>query len=302
MNKGITMKTNRYKIFLFLSILLALSLACVLTGGEPEPEPEPAADSGDTIATAVAATLAAGQADTPPTDQPTVQPTATAAPELPPEPDIIFQGVSFSIPDSLAGSINAQEIPAQPEGFTAQPAHLRFDLVDYALPGGYLDPVIKVFPVAEFKLVNEFAGQRLDNLQTLLDTQPADPDGMPIPDFAGAAQFVGTQVDYVNFQNGRGVRYVSQWGQAAYPVGFPQLFYSFQGLSDDGLYYVHVVLSVDHPSLPAAETVTLDNAFYENFETYAAEMEAHLDSQTPESFEPSLLLLDELVKSLLVGQ
>ena len=292
------MKTNRYKIFLFFSILLALSLACVLTGSAEEP----AADSGDTIATAVAATLAAGQADTPPTVQPTVQPTATAAPELPPEPDIIFQGVSFSIPDALADSINAQEIPAQPEGFAAQPAHLRFDLVGYALPGGYLDPVIKVFPVAEFKLVNEFAGQRLDDLQTLLDTQPADPDGMPIPDFAGAAQFVSTQVGYVNFQNGRGVRYVTQWGQAAYPVGFPQMFYSFQGLSDDGLYYVHVVLSVDHPSLPAAETVTLDNDFYENFETYAAEMEAQLDIQTPASFEPSLLLLDELVESLLVGQ
>ena len=294
------MKTNRYKIFLFFSILLSLSLACVLTGSETEPEP--AADSGDTIATAVAATLAAGQADTPPTVQPTVQPTATAAPELPPEPDIIFQGVSFSIPDSLADSINAQEIPAQPEGFAAQPAHLRFDLVGYALPGGYLDPVIKVFPVAEFKLVNEFAGQRLDDLQTLLDTQPADPDGMPIPDFAGAAQFVGTQVHYVDFQNGRGVRYVTQWGQAAYPVGYPQLFYSFQGLSDDGLYYVHVVLSVDHPSLPDAETVILDNAFYENFETYVVEMEAQLDIQTPESFEPSLLLLDELVESLLVGQ
>lgn len=293
------MKTNQSKIFLFLSILLSLSLACVLTGGEAEPEP--AADSGDTIATAVAATLAAGQADPDP-PSPTIPPTATTAPELPPEPDIIFQGVSFSIPDSLAGSINAQEIPAQPEGFAAQPAHLRFDLVDYALPDGYLDPVIKVYPVAEFKLVNEFAGQKLDSLQTLLDTQPPDPDGMPIPDFAGAAQFVSTQVHYVNFQNGQGVRYVTQWGQAAYPVGYPQLFYSFQGLSDDGLYYVHVVLSVDHPSLPAAETVTMDNAFYENFETYVAEMEAQLDLQTPESFEPSLLTLDELVESLLVGQ
>ena len=290
------MKINRYIIFLFFSILLALSLACVLTGSAEEP----AADSGDTIATAVAATLAAGQAD--PDPPPTVQPTVTAAPELPPEPDIIFQGVSFSIPDLLADSVNAQEIPAQPEGFAAQPAHLRFDLVGYALPGGYLDPVIKVFPVAEFKLMNEFAGQKLDDLQTLLDTQPPDPDGMPIPDFAGAAQFVSTQVHYINFQNGQGVRYVTQWGQAAYPVGFPQMFYSFQGLSDDVLYYVLVVLSVDHPSLPAAETVTLDNAFYENFETYAAEMEAQLDIQTPESFEPSLLLLDELVESLLVGQ
>ena len=288
------MKTSRYKIFFFFSILFTLSLACVLTGSSEEP----AADSGDTIATAVAATLAAGQADTPPT----VHPTETSVPELPPEPDIIFQGVSFSIPDSLADSVNAQEIPAQPEGFGAQPAHLRFDLVGYALPGGYLDPVIKVFPVAEFKLVNEFAGQTLDNLQTLLDTQPPDPEGMPIPDFAGAAQFVGTQVHYVNFQNGRGVRYVSQWGQAAYPVGYPQLFYSFQGLSDDGLYYVHVVLSVDHPSLPDAETVTLDDAFYENFMAYAAEMEAQLDTQPPESFEPSLLLMDELVESLLVGQ
>ena len=288
------MITNRYKIFLFFSILFTLSLACVLTGSPDEP----AADSGDTIATAVAATLMVSEVDKPPT----IHPTVTSVPESTPEPDIIFQGVSFSIPDSLADSVNAQEIPVQPEGFGAQPAHLRFDLVGYALPGGYLDPVIKVFPVAEFKLVNEFAGQKLDDLQTLLDTQPLDLEGMPIPDFAGAMQFIGTQVDYVNFQNGRGVRYVSQWGQAAYPVGYPQLFYSFQGLSDDGLYYVHVVLSVDHPSLPDAETVTLDNAFYENFGTYAAEMEAQLDTQPPESFEPSLLLMDELVESLLVGQ
>ncbi len=288
------MHTKRLQILLIIPLLLSLSLACILTGGSEEP----AAVSGDTIATAVAATLEAGQVDIPPTTHPTV----TAAPEAPPEPDIIFQGVSFSIPDSLADSVNAQEIPAQPEGFAAEPAHLRFELAGYALPGGYFDPVIKVFPVAEFKLVNEFAGQKLDSLQTMLDTQPPDPEGIPIPDFAGAAQFVGTQEHYLNFQNGRGVRYVSQWGQAAYPVGFPQLFYSFQGLSDDGLYYVHVVLSVDHPSLPDAETVTLDNAFYDNFLTYAAEMESLLDTQDPASFEPSLLLMDELVESLLVGQ
>ncbi len=290
------MLTKRIQILFIISLLITLSLACALTGSAEKP----AAAPDDTIATAVAATLAAGQDNVNPI--PTVQPTVTSTPELPPEPDIMFQGVSFTIPDSMADSVNAQEIPVQPEGFDAQPAHLRFDLVGFVLPGGYLDPVVKVFPVAEFKLVNDFAGQKLDNLQTLLDTQPPDPDGIPIPDFAGAAQFVGTQEEYVNFQNGRGVRYVSQWGQAAYPVGFPQLFYSFQGLSDDGLYYVHVVLSVDHPSLPDAETVIVDNAFYENFETYAAEMEALLDTQDPASFEPSLLLLDELVQSLMVGQ
>lgn len=44
--------------------------------------------------------------------------------------------------------------------------------------------------------------------------------------------------------DGGGIRYLTQFGQAAGLITNPELFYTFQGLTDDGAYYVAAVFPV----------------------------------------------------------
>jgi hypothetical protein len=123
-----------------------------------------------------------------------------------------------------------------------------------------------------------------------------------VADIFNAGQMFLSKVAYLQFQNGRGVRFLTQYGQAISPIGWPMMFYSFQGFTDDGVYYISAMLPVTHPSLPHPDDVTLDEAFMNNFETYRDELEIQLNGEQDSTFMPSLILLDEFVESLLVGE
>ena len=112
------------------------------------------------------------------------------------------------------------------------------------------------------------------------------------------------QAAYFDFRNGTGVRFVTQMGQAYYPINNRDLFYTFQGMTYDGVYYVAAILPLSHPSLPAdgSEIPGGDfDAFADNFETYAAEVAAQLDAEAAGSFTPSITMLDEMMQSLEVA-
>ncbi len=288
------MPTRQSTIILILSILFALSLACTLTGSEPEP----ALGSEDAIATSVAGTMAAKVEDTP--QALTVDPTITLSP---PESDVVYQGVSFSFDDSLAGTLNAGTMPGEGDANSemwSSPEHRSFSFNEWIMEDAFHTPSIKIYQVADFRAINSNVSERLDELLSAIATQPADEEGIAVADLFNAAQFIRSQVEYIDFQNGTGIRFLSQYGQAAGSIGWPNLFYAFQGFTDDGAYYISVILPVNHPSLPHPNDVIMDNAFYDNFMNYAAEMSIQLNGEDPVEFIPSLLLLDELVGSLLV--
>ena len=312
--------TNRgriRKLALAGVVLLGMSLACSLPGGQDGGDAEENAAIKTMVAkTLVAQSQQAGKeakatqeaqetaeaeegAQAQDAATPTVQPTNTPQP---PEPDIVYQGVSFAYPPSLANSVNAEIIPAEVDEMNpwSRPEHIRFLFNGYTLPETYLDPLIEVYPVEEFRSVNEMVRDRLDNLQNILNNRPADPPA-GVVNFFNAGQFLRTQEGYLEFQNGAGVRFVSQYGQAAYPIGYPQMFYAFQGLTADGAYFISAIFPISHPDLPEADSVTVDQEFSENYQDYTAEVEAELDGKTPDSFQPSMLLLDDVIESLLVA-
>ena len=53
----------------------------------------------------------------------------------------------------------------------------------------------------------------------------------------------------INFQSGRGIRYVTEYAQMTYPITNHEMFFSFQGLTTDGKYWVSIILPISHPSL-----------------------------------------------------
>ncbi|MDH3943872.1 MAG: hypothetical protein OEV06_07270, partial [Anaerolineae bacterium] len=108
---------------------------------------------------------------------------------------------------------------------------------------------------------------------------------------------------YVDFQNGAGIRYLTQHGQAYWPINSHDLFYTFQGLTTDGRFYISAILPVSHSQLQATgdDIPGGDHAaFGENFLTYVVDIKSLLESQPDGSFAPSLELLDALITSLLV--
>ena len=100
-----------------------------------------------------------------------------------------------------------------------------------------------------------------------------------------------------------GVRFLTQYGQAASPVNNYELFYAFQGLTHDGRHVVPAILPASNPMLRAdGSAIPGDdyNAFSDNFQDYVNDIEGQLSAQAASSLRPDLSLLDEMIKSLRV--
>lgn len=291
------MVSKRFRIILVITILIFLSLACTLTGSEDNATE---GSSEDIIATSVAATIAANEVAEEPAD-PAVPPTITASP---PEPNFTYAGVSFVFNQALADNIVAGVNPAMIDENTwwSVPEHREYRFNNWIIADAFLEARIKIYKVGEFKTINPGVGERLDSLQVVLDTKPADGEGAPVGDIFNAGQMYKSNVKYLQFQNGEGIRFLTQYGQALSPLGRPMMFYTFQGLTDDGKYFISAMLPATHPSLPHGELVEMDQAFMDNWEIYVAETEAQLNAEADNTFLPPLGLLDVMFESMTVGE
>jgi hypothetical protein len=225
--------------------------------------------------------------------------------------DVIFEGVSFYYDEALADHVVAEVVPAVggdvPE-WEMLPEYIRFSFEGYAPPGVFHEPRIMVFPAADLEASGETARRIAANIQRVLAERP----GVPVERFQGggflppmnAAHMLNTQFAYFDFQSGTGVRSLTQMGQAYMPINNQELFYTFQGMTHDGKYYVAAILPISHPSLPAdgSEIPGGDfEAFADNFATYVQEIEERLDAEADDSFAPNIALLDEMIQSLEVA-
>ena len=230
------------------------------------------------------------------------------APEDTPEPTqalpLDCSGATFNLDPAVAASFSVQTIPAETGDpsipFTVNPEYVEFSFTGYVLNNTFHDPKIRIYPVDEYVAMVPHVGNVVTNLQQLLQTQPAAPtDGIPFLPIWNAAQMVRAKISYLNFQNGNGVRFLTQYGQAYWLVNNHDMFYTFQGLSTDGSCYVSAVFPVSNPALPnegappPGETEAEIIAYYD---TIVPQLNA-LDDST---FLPPLGTLDALIASLLV--
>jgi hypothetical protein len=248
-----------------------------------------------------------------PLEVPTTTPTEVAleAPTLPPEAtnvsalDVIYERISFSYDDTLAGAVVAETAPAVGESsleWEIVPEHVQFTLTGYVLPDTFHEPRIYVYPVNDFEAANQVAGKTIVALRQFLAEKPAAPDGIPFLPLFNAKQMIRAQIAYVDFQNGTGVRFLTYYSQVPIPVNNNELFYTFQGMTHDGDYYVAAILPVSHPMLPANWMIEIPagdaDAFAQNLDSYMGDIEQQLSAQDASSFTPDLSLLDAMIQSL----
>jgi hypothetical protein len=220
---------------------------------------------------------------------------------------VSFQGISFCYPpeivNTVSGTLEPEIFSEMSENFN-EPQRFSFVFSGNVFAPTFHTPIIQIYPVQEYININPHSVEKINMLNTFLQTQPANPESMPFLPTWNAAQIVYLQVDYLTFQNGAGVRYLSQYGQSFWPINNHDLFYTFQGLTNDGQYYISAVFPISHPSLPVdGQAYSGDiNAFGlgegENFTNYLAGIKAQIDSQADESFTPSLTRLDAIIGSL----
>jgi len=166
-----------------------------------------------------------------------------------------------------------------------------------------LPPQIKVYPVASLES-DELTRARAEALRALLKTKPASPaDEIPVLPLINATQVFRVQVRYLDFQNGSGVRFLTQYRQDPGPVTDEEIFYTFQGLTDDGANYVVASFPLATDVLP--DTISFESQEFREFEKmnyqdYVREQTRILDGLPSAGFDPDLAILDQIIASLIV--
>ena len=307
-------------------LMFISSLFLAACGGQPNPVPG--------VETVVAATFQALTA-TQPTElpateaasevQPAMEPQATpeASPAQPesPEPNVAFEGISFYLDYQLAKSwayeITSPPDPASDNPFQ-KPSHYQLDFQEYVVdPGegfrGWRQPRLYIIPVENMQSFPN-GGYLLESLskqqQILVSRPEVVAEAMPIVphdiSFNNGEVF-HSNLKYLNFQNGSGVRFLAEYSQAPFPIG-KAMSYIFQGITDDGKYYVSLTLPIGQTALdqynsPYEGSLSDEasyQAFAENYESYLLGAVGILETTPDASFSPDLARLDELVQSLLI--
>lgn len=304
-----------------LSIILMLTLAIIACGSTPvqdNREIHLAQTEAVIILTQTALEQLATQ--TPIHPLPTLEPTKTASPEETLEAsetpvtthlaDILFEGIRFSFNQAIASEVTPSHIPQEiiedfPPEYTF-PDHTQFTFEDYQVSEHYYTPIIRVFPVDAFTEIDESIPRFVESLQSAVNDCPTGGVYNPLPFLprANAIQILSTKVSCFDFQNGVGLRYLVVCGQDATPVDNLNIIYTYQGITDDGQFYISAMLPITHPDLPDDARANVTN-FAEAVEKWMddyPDMVIMLDEQLNSSFSPSIDDLDEMMASFSIAQ
>jgi hypothetical protein len=292
---------HRKTVTLLIMVTILVSLACNFSAPVPTPEPT------QVILTEPATVL-------PPTAVPaTAEPTVTEATAIVPSttgngPLNEFSWFNINLPAGVANggqSVVVAEMPPsdQSPAWDVAPQHEDISLTGYVLTGSFHEAQINVYPVQEFIALNPIVAERITTLQKIIQDKSNEPGNVPILPVWNATQVFFSNPTYLDFQNGSGIRYLTQYGQAIMPINNHDLFYSFQGLTTDGKYWISAILPVNHPSIQATYDDPLPadiDQFMANYEQYTTLLRANLDTQPPATFKPSLADLDAMISSIIV--
>lgn len=216
--------------------------------------------------------------------------------------------VEFCYPDAVVSGIVESMIPEKQPDPDMAPWDYNSDTIEivlqqYPVTNNYHQPVIHIYPVADYIALEPNTQTTLDSLQALLMSKDPSPEAIPFLPIFNAAQMLQGQVRYLDFRNGSGVRFLTQYGQAYMPINNASAFYAFMGLTDDGQYFISATLPITHPDFAADDmTDPLEgwDAFLANYETYLDGMETFLEGEYLDAFTPNLALLDEMMMSFLI--
>lgn len=236
-----------------------------------------------------------------PVEQPTAWPTEQSQAASSDIPNVVEDSVKIWFDESLMQGVRVVTVNPEPPGgyvpWDYHPMHLSLEIDN---PKG----VIHFVPVDAYLPMGDFAKETMQELQFTLDNRPGVAAWGCIPtwDFPCPHQEMNINVRYFDFQNGSGIRSVTVYAvQNTSAINNEAIDYYYNGLTDDGLFYVYAHFDLRHPALSEdnwelpLDVMTDAEALKEYVITNGEMLESSADE-----YQPKLDVLDAVVQSLRV--
>lgn len=241
--------------------------------------------------------------------------------------------ISLSYDPELASSVGTGTVPAVPVSdqvmfAESHPAFAQIRFMEYNQGWSYDLPIILEDRVAQVMVfrISDFPGYGDASLQGFISQSQAlaglleagleqghcdlplmdNESALPFLPWTNAKQSFCAQPRPVNFTNGSGIRYLAQYAQDPSPVLDSQVFYTFQGITYDGQFYVSALFPVQTGVFPTQppECPQCGDPTYDPFAAWQETLTGQLgllNTKQELEFSPSLQALDELIESIAVA-
>lgn len=236
--------------------------------------------------------------------------TASPTPMVFADGAVDVENVRFDFDAGLIERVEVSETPGfRLEDENSKPSVVGARSLDFVLRDRKGDERawIAVFKIAEYKeafsLVPHYLGQRDEDLRSVIRNSSLDKTwGIDQPvhvRWLDASHDFYAKAQVVNFKGGRGLLMLTQIGvDAASLITNEGIEYYFQGMTDDGVYFVEMSFVVNMAGLPPSMTPAfakdygLPEAYYldqhrEIFRKYAMKMAKEIDSAPDDRFDPN---------------
>lgn len=229
--------------------------------------------------------------------------------------NVKFKNVSFTYNGVFGKKVQAVSVfavtvdPNSGTPLLSAPEYTEFTFQDGTTTDIYQQPTIQVYPVADFEKVNQEAPKRIASLKALLQKKSTKPSGeIPVLPVVMAAQVFDSNIAYMDFDGGSGVRFLTMYAQGIMPITSEDLRYIFQGLTTDGKYLISVTFPLSASVL--ADKQENDAAFNaidmsgqsagDQYQKYLQDTVTKLNGADSTVFTPNLGDLDVLIQALSV--
>lgn len=250
-------------------------------------------------------------------------PTPVAAPTQPDTPPLITvptlplanvtcNELSFYLDPSLGSDYECETVPESsssdiPMDIFIYPAHTELIINDYPLTQTQAITMIYIYPVNRFsELLPDVLPRSIADLNSFISGGALSSRVLPFLPPMPLTQVFFSQETVLSFNGGQGARYITQYNEMDNTINNKAIFYTFQGLTDDGMHWVTVTLPISHPILPANNSFPpppegfTEETWSQNYDSYVSQVKDELDAQAPGSFFPTVNMLDNLVNSIRV--
>lgn len=227
---------------------------------------------------------------------------------------VSYESVSLILPTELASGHNSRQIErAAGEDVPTwgqTPGHIEITLEGYLLQGKLHEAQLYVYPALEYAQLVPAAFESMHRIRNAMNVSGAvSLEQLPAVPFFNATPIFASNYQTISFQNGSGIRFLTEYAQYFAPVNNHELVYQFQGFSADGETYIIAIFPLTAPVL--AETSDAGaplppggipypdvNDANADWPGYYASITDLLNATSPEAFTPSITQLDRLIQSM----
>lgn len=240
-------------------------------------------------------------------------PTQLAIPALP-LANVTCNELSFYMDPALGSGYECETVPESassdiPMDVFIYPAHTELTIQTYPLTQTQFTPQVRIYPVNRFsELLPDVVPRRVSDLESLISSGTWSSGELPFLPPLPMIQTFFSHATVISFNGGQGVRFIADYNESRHPMSNRTIFYTFQGLTNEGMYWVAVTLPISSPSLPAdADFNTLPEGYTieswsQNYSSYVSDVKDVLEARAPDSFFPTINSLDSLIRSITVKQ